>query len=131
MTLMLNPDTEAWLRTVAAQRGLPPEKTIDVLLAEADTDFQKAVAGIQRGMEDFAAGRWISLEEYEAQLPARRQARLARVEAELVAELRASVEDHAAGRSMTLEELRVKVLARRAKRNADLAAVTAEASEHC
>lgn len=134
MTLTLTPDTEARLRSVAAQRGLPPEQTIDVLLAEADTDFQQAVAGIQRSMDDFAAGRWISLEDYEAQLPARRQARLAKVEDELVAELRASVEDHATGRSMTLEELRVKVLARRAKRNADLAvtaAVTTEASEHC
>ncbi len=48
MTLTLTPDTEARLRSVAAQRGLPPEKTIDILLAEADTDFQEAIAGIQR-----------------------------------------------------------------------------------
>ena len=68
MTLTLTPDAEARLRSVAAQRGLPPEKTIDVLLAEADLDFQEAVVGIQRGMDDFAAGRWISLEDYEAQI---------------------------------------------------------------
>ncbi len=74
MTLTLTPDTEARLRSVAAQRGLPPEKTIDVLLAEADTDFHEAIAGIQRGMDDFAAGRWISLEDYEAQIQAERQA---------------------------------------------------------
>lgn len=67
MTLTLTPDTEARLRSVAAQRGLPPEKTIDILLAEADTDFQEAIAGIQRGMDDFAAGRWIPLNDYEAQ----------------------------------------------------------------
>ena len=66
MTLTLTPDTEARLRSVVAQRGLPPERTIDVLLAEADADFHEAIAGIQRGMEDFAAGRWISLEDYEA-----------------------------------------------------------------
>jgi predicted transcriptional regulator len=68
MTLTLTPDAEARLRSVAAQRGLPPEQTIDVLLAEADTDFQQAVAGIQRGIDDFAAGHWISLEDYEAQI---------------------------------------------------------------
>jgi len=101
------------------------------LLAEADTDFQQAVAGIQRGIDDFATSRWISLEDYEAQLPARRQARLAKAEDELVAELRASVEDHAAGRSMTIEEYRVKTQARREERNARLAATAAEASEHC
>ena len=78
MTLTLTPDTEAMLLTVAAQRGLAPESTLDVILAEVATDFEEAVAGIQRGMDDFAAGRWISLEDYEATAEARRQARAAR-----------------------------------------------------
>ena len=110
MTLTLTPDTEALLQSVAAQYGLPPEKTIEVLLAEAqaaaETDHREAVVGIQRGMDDFAAGHWISLEDYEAQTQAE-------AEEELVAELRASVEDHAAGRSMTIEEYRSGALARR------------------
>lgn len=78
MTLTLTPDTEAMLLTVAAQRGLAPESTLDVILAEAATDFEEAVAGIQRGMHDFAAGRWMSLEDYEAKAVARRRTRDAR-----------------------------------------------------
>ena len=70
MTLTLTPDTEALLNSVAAQRGLPPEKTIEALLAEAqaaaESEYREAVAGIECGMDDFAAGRWISLEDYEA-----------------------------------------------------------------
>lgn len=75
MTLTLTSDTEARLRAVAAQRGLTPEEALDVVLAEAQTDFDEAVAGIRRGMDDFAAGRWISLEDYEAQVRAKRQIR--------------------------------------------------------
>ena len=68
MTLILKPETEARLLSVAAQRQLPPEEALDVLLAEADTDFQEAVAGIRRGMADAAAGREITFEEYCLQL---------------------------------------------------------------
>jgi predicted transcriptional regulator len=80
MILTLTPDTEARLLALAAQRGLPPEETIDALLAEAD--FNDAVAGIQRGMNDYAAGRWTSLEDYEAQIQAEKQARASRLGAE-------------------------------------------------
>ena len=66
MTLTLTSDTEAMLLLVAAQRGLSPGEALNVLLAEAATDFEEAVAGIQRGMNDFAAGRWVSLEDHEA-----------------------------------------------------------------
>lgn len=88
MTLTLPPDTEARLRTVAAQRGLPPEETLDVILAEAEASLaqivmteeesQKVLAALLRSEEDYAAGRWLSLEDYEAQLKERRQARLAK-----------------------------------------------------
>jgi len=71
MTLTLPPETEARLHSVAAQRGLPPEKTLDVLLVEADTNYYEAIAGIQRGMDDYTAGRWISLEDYEAEAEAK------------------------------------------------------------
>lgn len=66
MTITLTHGTEAMLLAVAAQRGLAPDEALNVLLAEAATDFEEAVAGIQRGMDDFAAGRWISLEEFTA-----------------------------------------------------------------
>lgn len=68
MVITLNPHSEALLRSVAAQRGLPPEEAIDLVLSEASHEFQEAAAGIQRGMNDYAAGRWISLEDYEAQV---------------------------------------------------------------
>jgi len=70
MILTLTPDTEARLHAVAAQRGLAPEETVARLITEADTDFNEAVAGIRRGMDDFAAGRWISMEDYDAQIEA-------------------------------------------------------------
>lgn len=79
MTLTLTPDTEALLNSIAAQRGLPLEKTLKIVLAEAqaaaETDYREAAAGIQRGMDDFAAGRWVSLEDYEAQIQAEQTAR--------------------------------------------------------
>lgn len=75
MSLMLAPHTEARLRAVAKQRGLPPAEALDTVLAEAQTDFDEAVAGIRVGRQDFAAGRWVSLEDYEAQVMAKRQAR--------------------------------------------------------
>lgn len=68
MVITLTPHSEALLRSVAAQRGLPPEEAIDLVLSEASQEFQEATAGIQRGMDDYAAGRWISLEDYEAQI---------------------------------------------------------------
>ena len=70
MTLTLTPDTEARLHALAAQRGLAPEETIARLITEANADFNEAIAGIQRGMDDFAAGRWISMEDYDAQIEA-------------------------------------------------------------
>lgn len=73
MTLTLTPGPEARLRALSAQRGLPPEETIVLLLAEAD--FNDAAAGIQRGMDDHAAGRWISLEDYDTRIEAQKQAR--------------------------------------------------------
>ena len=66
MKLTLAPQTEARLRNVAAQRGLPPEIALDAVLAEAEGDFDSAAAEVRAGMDDFAAGRWVSLEAMEA-----------------------------------------------------------------
>ena len=86
MTLTLTPETEARLMAVAAQRGLPPVAALDAILTEAETDFNEAVAGIQRGIADAAAGREISLEEYRTRITAEDAGRAAhRVGAEKVA----------------------------------------------
>jgi predicted transcriptional regulator len=66
----ITPETEARLQAVAAQRGLTPEQTIIDLL----TEQEKTLAALRASVEDFAAGRWISLEDYEAQILAERQA---------------------------------------------------------
>lgn len=89
MTLTLTPDTEARVRSVAETRGQDPEEALIALLnqalAEADfaaivmteEEIQQVPAALQRSEEDFAAGRWVSLEDYEAQTKERRRARRA------------------------------------------------------
>ncbi len=84
MTLTLPPATEARLRAAAAQRGLAPEETIDALLAEAEaipdqviltpSEQEQVLAALRASVEDYAAGRWISLEDYEAEIQAEKQA---------------------------------------------------------
>ena len=64
MTLTLNPATEARLRSVAHQRGLAPEATLDAVLAEAeDREMQ---AELRASVEDYAAGRSMTVGEYRA-----------------------------------------------------------------
>ncbi|MDQ2799144.1 MAG: hypothetical protein M3Y13_05820 [Armatimonadota bacterium] len=88
MTLTLTPDAAERLRSVAAQRGQTPEEAISTLLTEAEEDFavplamseeeaQQVLAALQKSEEDFAAGRWISLEDYEAQIKEQRRTRRA------------------------------------------------------
>ena len=55
MPLTLAPETEARLRSLAAQRGA----------FTAEADFNGAVAGIRAHIYDFAAGHWTSLEDYQ------------------------------------------------------------------
>jgi len=74
MTLTLTPEAEAHLAAAAARRGLPPEDTLAQLLAEEDhrsAEWDAAVADVQSSLDDFAAGRSLSLEEYGAQANAR------------------------------------------------------------
>ncbi len=82
MTLTFAPQTEARLQAVANQRGLSPEAALDAILAEAETEFSAAVAGIQRGMDNYDAGRWISLEDYEQQIRTQRQIRDAQIKSQ-------------------------------------------------
>ena len=92
MTLNLTPDAEARVRSVAEMRGQDPEDALiallDQALAEAEADLaqivmtekesQNVLAALRRSEEDYVAGKWVSLEDYEAQLKERRQARLAK-----------------------------------------------------
>jgi hypothetical protein len=70
LTIELSPEQEAIIRQQAARHGLEPAEYILSLVDEAilfdgfepvaDTDPQEraeAVAGIQRGLDDFSAGR--------------------------------------------------------------------------
>ena len=88
MTLTLTPGSEARLRALSAQRGLPPEETIDALLAEAEVkpdqivltalEEEEVLAALKASVEDYAAGRWISLEDYETQIREEQIARSAK-----------------------------------------------------
>ncbi len=82
MTLTLTPDTEALLNSVAAQRGLPLDKTLNMVLTEAqaaaeydDLDDGQIIAELQASVDDHAAGRSMTIDEYRAKALARRQAR--------------------------------------------------------
>ena len=86
MTLTLMPETEARLRAVADRQGVSADSALNGLLEtilreeEAvlgeDAETQAAVAeALRRSVEDFDAGRWVSLEDFAAGADARRRAR--------------------------------------------------------
>ncbi|MGI4788381.1 MAG: hypothetical protein ACRYFS_05970 [Janthinobacterium lividum] len=82
MTLTLNPHTEARLRSFAAQHSLPPEEAVVLLLDVTDAsgyynsvEAETITAELQASVEDYAAGHWISLEDYEAEVQAERAER--------------------------------------------------------
>ncbi len=82
MTLTLTPNAEALLRSVSAQRGLPPEKTIEMVLAEAQAAAEinlfnddEILAELQASVDDHAAGRSMTIDEYRTKALTRRQVR--------------------------------------------------------
>ena len=89
MTVTLTPDTEARVRSVAEMSGQDPEDALIALLNQAlagadyaaivmtEEETEQVSAALRRSEEDYATGRWISLEDYEAKTKERRQARLA------------------------------------------------------
>ena len=90
MTLILTTDTEARILTLAKMSGQDPEETLVSLLnqalTKAEADFapivmsaeetQQVIAALRKSDEDIAAGRWISLEDYETQIKEQRRTRL-------------------------------------------------------
>ena len=71
ITINLAPDEEAKLHQKAVHEGLDAEAVAhDVLVQALEWDIQdraEAVAGIQRGMEDFKQGRFRRFSEFEAE----------------------------------------------------------------
>ncbi len=68
IVISLSPEIEAQLRKKAAQQGQDVSIVAAELLAnvlEWETqDSQEAIAGIQRGLDDFEAGRFRSFDEF-------------------------------------------------------------------
>jgi predicted transcriptional regulator len=68
ITVTLSPETEAKLLEKAARQGkdvatVAAELLASVLEWEAQ-DYEDAVEGVQRGLDDFEAGRFRSFEEF-------------------------------------------------------------------
>jgi len=81
MTIELNEADDAQLRAIAEHEELSPEDLVKKLLAERleyDRSYRDAV---QRGMDDFAAGRFFTHEEVVARSEKRRAELLARSKA--------------------------------------------------
>jgi predicted transcriptional regulator len=68
LTITLPPEAEQELRERAAREGQTPETIAAAVLAEAlewtAQDSAEAVAGIQRGVDDFANGRCRPFQEF-------------------------------------------------------------------
>ena len=79
MTLTLTSATEMRLRTFAEGQGLSLTELHETLLTraleEAEAELQDTLAGLDRSMADFAAGRWITSEELDRRLEAKLAAR--------------------------------------------------------
>jgi predicted transcriptional regulator len=74
MTVTLTPDVETRLRSYAEEMDLDPEQISNAFLArdleEAEAELQDTLAGLDRSVEDYNAGRWITAEEMSRQLKA-------------------------------------------------------------
>jgi len=73
--LALSPETSAHLHAAAAQIGEPAQVFAEALLAEALTDYEATLVGIQRGLEAGAAGDEADLDAFAAQRHALRRRR--------------------------------------------------------
>lgn len=75
ITLDLAPEVEAWLREKAARDGREKEVVAQAVLAQAleweAQERAEAAEGIQRGLDDFAAGRYSPASQVFADIRAR------------------------------------------------------------
>jgi predicted transcriptional regulator len=71
ITIDLDPEVLTWLHEKGAREGQDAETVAAALLAEAlvweKQERAEAIAGIQRGLDDVAAGRARPLEEFVAE----------------------------------------------------------------
>ena len=71
ITINLPPDAEQRLREKAARQGQDAETVAAAVLIEAlewdAQDRAEAIEGVQRGLEDFQAGRYRSFNEFAAE----------------------------------------------------------------
>ena len=74
MTVTLTPDVETRLRSYAKELDIDPEQLSNAFLArdleEAEAELQDTMEGLDRSVEDYNAGRWITAEEMSRQLKA-------------------------------------------------------------
>jgi predicted transcriptional regulator len=71
MNVVLKPETESRIREIAAQEGKEPEALVDSLLAEAiesREESARTMAAIQKGLDDFEAGRCRPASEFFADM---------------------------------------------------------------
>lgn len=68
IVVTLSPELEAWLRDKAARQGQDVSLVASQLLANVlqgeEQDSEEAIKGIQRGLDDFEAGRFRSFQEF-------------------------------------------------------------------
>lgn len=74
MDVKLEPDSEAALRKLAERSEVTPERyAADVLAAHVGTFDKRFVRAVQKGLDDVAAGRVLSLEESRQRDATRRE----------------------------------------------------------
>ena len=78
MTVTLTPDIETRFRTYAEDLDLDPEQLAANLLThafeEAEAELKETMDGLDRSVEDYNAGRWITSEEQDRRLSAKIEA---------------------------------------------------------
>ena len=74
MTVTLTPDIETRFRTYAEDLDLNPEQLAANLLTrafeEAEAELKETMDGLDRSVEDYNAGRWMTSEEHDRRMEA-------------------------------------------------------------
>jgi predicted transcriptional regulator len=74
MTVALTADIETRLRAYAEDLDLDPEQLCVALLThafeDAEAELKDTMDGLDRSAEDFAAGRWLTSEEFDRRMEA-------------------------------------------------------------
>ena len=75
MTVMLTPEIETRLRAYAGDLDLDPQQLCADLLTrafeQAEAELKDTMDGLDRSVEDYNAGRWLTSEEFDQRLEAK------------------------------------------------------------